>query len=201
MTNPLDLIPKHAFKAKIDDDGKFKPKLDFNERCSILALVMSGVDRRVVAVAFGVDRRTVGHVVNKQSVHYKDVRREYARMGHDAFVAAHLTEQAALKVAAAASDPAVFKTDSQIREETGVSVPSARAAKMAGIHVVKPEQCEYSHRIEVKWMDGDGGYPKGWHFRDLDSKSTPELWLHNGDESLLTSQACLKMAEANLTDD
>lgn len=189
MTDPLSLIPQHAFVK--NGTGKFAPKLNHDERCAVLALVKAGVRRDLVARAFGLDRRTVGHIVNPQSARYKDVRNEYKNFGHEEFVVKYLTEEVAMKVAAA-EDP----------EKAPKPTTSARSNRMQGIHHVKPPQCSYEHRVEIKYLTGaEAEYGEGWYFRDLDSKTAPDMWFHNGEESRKTSHACYDEMLVNLMDD
>lgn len=186
MTSPLDAIPREAFTAS--DRGKFQAKLNFTERCTVLALAKSGVSRAVIAEAFSIDRRTVTHICNDNSVHYRDIRSRLRDLGIDEFVKQHISEADATRIGAAVQ---------RIRAATPTPRPvaSPRATGSSGIHTVKPPQCDYSHRLEIAWRD------TGWYYRDLDSKSDPDAWLHNGPESMMTSSACLKAAEDNLTDD
>lgn len=192
MTGPLSLIPKDRFVKH--HTGKFAPKLNDEERCAVLALVRSGVRRESVAAAYGIDRRTVGHISNTESARYKEVRAKYKAMGHEEFVRTFLTEEAALKIAA-------LPADETTAPKVDTSAPSPRANRLAGSHKVKPEQCEYEHRIEIKYCkaEDETGF-EGWHFRDLDSKN-PENWFHNGDESRRTSQSCYDAMLENLMDD
>lgn len=187
MTDPISLIPADSFVKH--ERGKFSPKLDAKQRCEVLALCRSGVRRDVVARAYGIDRRTVGHVVNPQSPRYRDTRAEYKKLGHEEFIEQYLTEEVALKIANLPKEEELVKDK---------SAPSHRASRLAGIHKVQPAQCAYEHRIEIKWVDGESG--KGWYYRDLDSKTDPESWFHNGDESRMTSHACYDAAVENLFD-
>lgn len=192
MTDPLSLIPQENFVKH--QTGKFAPKLNDEERCAILALVKSGVRRERIAAAYGLDRRTVGHIANPQSPRYKEIRNKYKAMGHDDFVKEFLTEEVALKIAALPED------EKHPAPKTGA--PSARANRLAGIHKVKPEQCEYEHRIEIKYFIAGDHHPlEGWYYRDLDSKTNPEQWFHNGPESMKSSHACYDAAVENLLDD
>lgn len=196
MLDPLSLIPKEAMTT--GQTGQFAPKLTFEERCAVLACVTYGVSRPITAAAFSINRRTVTHVCNEASGHYRDVRKELKNLGKDKFIETYLTENVAKKIADAAGKP----TQHHSSAVTPGTVPSPRANRCAGIQVVKPEQCGYSHRLEIAFMgveDWTGDI--GWHYRDLDDKTAPDTWLHNGPDSLMTSQACLKHAEANLTDD
>jgi len=187
MTSPLSLIPQEDFKNS--NSGKFAPKLNEEERCSVMALVQSGVKRERVAVAFNIDRRTVGHIVNEQSVRYRSVRKKYRALGHDDFVAKYLTESVALKVAALPREIEAPKPAGGI---------SPRANRLAGRHTVHPDQCGYDHHVEIKYHD-EGEAGPGWYYRDEDSKA-PDTWFHNGAASLATSQACYDALLENLLD-
>lgn len=202
--HPLKKLSPDKF-VQPSKPSKFAPKLERDERCAVLALVRAGVDMYVVATAFGVDRRTVGHIANKQSIHYKDVRREYENLGPIDFTTQYVTPEVVERVEAAKVDPLSKVRDPAAAVQARTALdgrPNARAKGMAGIHVVKPDQCKHSHRIEIVYRSADEATetPEGWHYRDLDG-STPEMWFHSGEESLLTSQNCKRMAEANLTDD
>lgn len=192
--HPLRNLSADKF-AKKPEQGKFAPKLEPEERCAVLALIQSGVDAGVVAVAFGIDRRTVGHIKNTASIHYKETRKELSRLGAVEFAKTYITPEVVERVAKAQKpdDPPVLTS------KTVDGVPNPRSKAMAGIHVIKPEQCAHSHRIEIAYHDDLDGIT-GWMYRDLDSRY-PDAWLHNGDESRLTSQNCKRMAEANITDD
>lgn len=198
MLDHLSLIPKEAMTN--GRTGKFASKLTFEERCAVLACVVYGVSRPIVAAAFSINRRTVTHVCNEHSIHYKDTRKKLKELGKEEFIKEYLTESVALKIKEATSLGVVQHHSSDVTPGT---VPSARASRMAGIQVVKPEQCAYSHRLEIAWRNEETGIdePMGWWYRDLDSKEGPDVWLHNGPDSLMTSQACLKAAEINLLDE
>lgn len=189
----LAQLPKSAFKKAYD--GKFAPTLSFGERCAILAFVRSGVSRPIVAAAFSVDRRTVGHVCNDAGPHYKDVRREYTKLGHEDFVKTYLREGLVSRVAAAARTSEAQAPNDDYKEQRGDISP--RANRKAGTHTVKPDQCTYSHRVEIQFLKD--GVP-GWYYRDMDS-ATPDAWLHNGDDSRKTSQACYDALLLNIVDD
>src|SRR5262245_4445022 len=53
---------------------RFAAKLTFDQRCQVLALHRLGVTREDLAMMFGINRRTVTHIYNPQSEHYKSVR-------------------------------------------------------------------------------------------------------------------------------
>lgn len=206
MLDHLSLIPKEAMTN--GQTGKFAAKLTFEERCAALACVVYGVSRPIVAAAFSINRRTVTHIVNEHSAHYKDTRKKLKELGKDEFIKEYLTESVAVKIKEAAQVGVVQHHSSDVTPGT---VPSPRASRCAGINVVQPEQCTYSHRIEIAYFTEDAAFDEsnpgdraiatGWHYRDLDDKTAWNLWLHSGPDSLMTSQACLKAAEANLTDD
>lgn len=207
--NILSNLPPHVFSDRRD---KYRQKLTFEERCQVLALMRQGLNRNVVAIAFDIGRQTVSHIANDTSPHYRSVREEYKKLGHEEFVGKYLTQEAVDRVSAAAHHPDVHKTAREERKakaepETG---PNHRATKHAGFHTVKPEQCAYSHRIEIKWFDA--GDPindpadvntrvsmPGWFYRDLDGDD-PDVWLHSGPESLLTSTKAYEHALLNLMD-
>jgi hypothetical protein len=180
-------LPSHLLR-RAPDNNDFKAKLNEEERCSILALHMAGVRTDVLALAYDLNRRTVTSIVNETSRHYKPARAMRKKLGDPAFIEKYATEEARKRVLSVSTRP-------EVRD----SKPDARERRKAGINVVKPEQCAYSHRLDVQFK-GDMD-PPGWYYRDMDSKSTPDTWFHNGEASLASSQNCLAMAEANLTDD
>lgn len=187
MTDVKTLLPAEAF---VSDSGKFKPKLTHEQRCQILALVRSGIKRELVGAAFEVDRRTVSHICNPQSPHYRDVRKHYIELGPEEFNKRYLTEEAVLRV----------------RDRKIVVAPKAdtspRADRMAGQHTIPARAGlrEYSHRVEIAYLK-DGAAGPGWYYRDLDSKTDAEGWYHSGEASLKTSSACFEAIEENLMDD
>ena len=195
MSDPLSMLPTSSYKAI--RGGKFAPKLDDEQRCSVLALVKAGVKREVVATAFGVDRRTVGHICNPSGLRYRNIREKYKAMGHEEFVKTYITEQVAKRVADA--------SDSETETvEVKTKSPSGRASRMAGEHKVQPEQCNYEHKILIKYFkDPSITGSIGWHYADItDAKEGDELvFLHNGDDSLMTSHACYNAVLENLMDD
>lgn len=196
-----DILPPQAFREQKRTD-QFAPKLEFEDRCAILALLRAGIRRPLLSAVFNVDRRTVGHIGNTASPHYKDVRKERERLGEVAFREKYLTETVLAKVKAVAEE---YQPPEENRPNpaTNPHEPSRRAAGKSGINTVKPDQCRYSHRLDIQWRGLGEAYddsPAGWYYRDLDSSDT-EAWLHNGDESRKTSHSCLAEAVANLTDD
>ena len=177
-----ELIKKQA--------SNYGAKLTMDERCAILGLAKHGVKREVLAVAFSLDKRTIGHISNEASRHYKDVRTLYRQLGHAAFIEKYVTPEIVDRVSRVRVEQVV---PAQVHME-----PSKRQSQKRGIQVVKPEQCAYSHRLEIQWLD-DGSLGAGWYFRDMDC-SEPEEWQHSGQASLLSSNAALVMAMENLVD-
>ena len=177
-------LPEGAFRS----EGKFVPKLTFAERCEVLAFYRKGVSRIMLATAFGVDRRTVTHIYTKTSPHYKNVREEEERLGRERFVQTYITESGAQKIAA---------VQSQIKEERDPLLSVKAANKHRGLNLVKTDFTEHEHRIIIEWWDGVLG--EGWYFKDLDGFHPDEM-LHNGPESIRTSQECLRAVKENLVD-
>ena len=186
--------------------GRFDAKLTFDERCSVLALYLSGIHRRVLAAAYGIDRRTVAHIYNKNSIHYKAVRKELENLGRDLFLQRYLTEEATRKAQSVANHPDVVLPDENWRKQPDkATLPSKRKNRKEGVHVIKPDQCDYSHRVVIGYRyeesDPDLGTvsPEGWWYQDLDGNN-PDLWLHCGPESLLSSANALRFAEQEIID-
>lgn len=184
--HPIHSLPSSVIRGT--SNTRFAPKLTDDDRRAILALDKAKVSRHVIAAVYNVDRRTVGHVCNPHSPHYRGVRNDYKNMGHDEFLVKYLTADVVAKVKE-------YKPDLPAPSPS-VKGSSARYKAKAGLHKVQPEQCSYEHHIEIAFqptMD-----PPGWYYRDLDH---PEQWLHNGPDSLVSSQAALHFAVSNLTDD
>lgn len=188
MTDALSIIPADAMRQHRDDE--FAPKLVEDERMAILACIEYGVLRDVVAKAFGINRRTVSHIANSGSTRYREVRKRRDEMGRDAFVAHYLTETVAQKIAANTKPRKIDTTPA-------VEKVSVHANGKAGIQVVNNDMLKAPHRVEIAFKADLE--PKGWYYRDIDGPEH-DTWFHNGEDSLRTSQACLKMVELNLTE-
>jgi len=208
MTKTVEELQAHLrqFPTIMRGQGRFEAKLTFEERCSVLALYMSGVNRRVLAIAFGIDRRTVAHIYNPHSIHYKSVRAEANSMGRELFMRRYLTEEAIQRVESVANHPRVTLSDDQTREKPSTAnLPSRKRNRREGMHVLKPDQCEYSHRVVIAWRDeitdvvSGNVLPMGWWYQDLDGND-PDEWFHSGPESLISSQNALLAAETELID-
>ncbi len=184
-------FPEEAYRKNTN----FQRKLDENDRIAIIAMYRSGIRREILALAFGVDKRTIGHMANPQSVHYIKDRKRYETLGMERVLAEIVTEEMKRKVVDATVSLRTVKTET-VSKNLEVS---PRSANYAGIHTVRPDQCAYSHRIEIKYRD-EGDDPAGWYVRDMESLN-PELWFHNGPASLKSSKACYDAALLNMVDE
>ena len=189
MTDALSMIPADAMRRHRDDE--FAPKLVEDERMAILACIEYGIMRDVVAKAFGINRRTVSHIANSGSTRYREVRRRRDEMGKDAFVKHYLTESVAQKIRLNTPERKPEAGDEKHM------TPSVHSNSKAGIQVVKNDMLKGPHRVEIAFFGTKE--PKGWYYRDIDGPEHDQ-WFHNGEDSLRTSQACLKMVELNLTE-
>lgn len=184
-----EIIPSNAVKSPRSDE--FVAKLNPEERCQVLACADYGIKREIIAQAYGINRRTIGHIVNTASQRYRATRKERDQLGKDDFRAKYLTEEVAKRIAAVTPKPTAENAPADH------SKPSVRANGKAGINVVKSEFLKTPHRIEVQFFETKD--PPGWWYRDIDG-AEPDEWFNNGEDSLRSSQACLKMAELNLTE-
>src|SRR4249919_2417704 len=78
--------------------NNFAPKLTFSGRCEVLALCRKGLPKDAIASAYNIDRRTVTHIQNPVSTHYKKVREEELVLGKDRFIETYLTDEIINKV-------------------------------------------------------------------------------------------------------
>ena len=188
MSKTVDEILAHIPAGAYRQEGKFRPKLDFAQRCEILALYRRGVGRNVLADAFGIDRRTVTHIQNQNSVHYKSVRDRYAELGKEVFEREYITEAGSLKVAEQLGK----------QPKADPTKPNRNAGRHAGINIVDGTYCERPHRVDVQWL-ADGAAGPGWYYQDLDGPA-PELWTYTNETSLLTSTNCLRALKDEISD-
>lgn len=207
MTLPFpDLAADHPAN-KIDpallgrNSGAFAPKLSFAERCACLALLTQGVNLRHVAVAFGVNRRTLVRMEDPSSDRYRDVRDEMNRLGVVAFQAKYVTEEAITKLHAAKSDPDLDAPYSAV-PAAGVraDVANQRASGNRGITLYKGPGHDFSHRIDVQWRDSstsdDDSLVDGWYVCHMDVDGMSDVWHTDTDSKAhLTSQAALKFGK------
>ncbi len=171
------------------NDNKFAPKLDFKRRCEILALVGLNITRDVIAEIYRVDRRTVTHIANPNSPHYKTVKRERIRLGADKFRELYLEEDTLNRALAYRATKAKI-----------TPVNNMYANGKMGIHNVRGPMCSYDHRVAIGWREVDEKiHVAGWYYKDLDGDN-PEDWFCCSDESLKTSAACYAAMIDDITD-
>jgi hypothetical protein len=147
-----------------ENDGKFSAKLTFTQRCEVLALLRSRVTQEVIAELYGIDRRTVTHVGNPKSPHYKNVREEEKQMGTENFVTKYLDNELSVKAG-------IIKS----KLEGEKSGNNKQSNKKAGLHMVRNQYCDYDHRVLIQWVELDVITP-GWYYKDLDG-DLPDKWL------------------------
>lgn len=186
-------LPEEALR----DPSDFKPKLNFEQRCSVLALFRRGVKPELLAKAFGINRRTVGYIVNN-GTHYRSVRLKESELGTQDFITKYTTDDALVRVREATAEVSpVFgsKTDSNAAKK------AARAKE--GINAITDLK-GVKHRVEIAYLDAntaedDNGvfeHPAGWYSKDMDG-STPNRWSGDIDTGThLTSMSAYKHAVA-----
>lgn len=178
---------KNEISAANFHSGKFSPKLE-GWRYQIVALHLAGVPIKVIANAFDVRPQTISKMFSVNSNRYRKEQAELEEIGSEAFQAKYLTAEAWAKVksVAASDSPKALKN----------------AKSKDGVHIVKTDMCERQHRIIIGWRDADEtNVGAGWYYQDHDGPVADRgTWYHNGDESRMTSTACLKAVEENLFD-
>lgn len=167
--------------------GKFAPKMSFDQRCELLALYRKGYTREALAKLYGVDRRTVTHIHNAQSSHYRNVREEELRLGRENFLEKYITADSMAKVMELAA------VESEVNNK--------QAKGKQGIHTVQGPMCKYPHRVRIEWKEANDKdiLTSGWYYNDMDS-DFPDGWFHTGPESMKTSQACYEGMLEDITD-
>ena len=195
----LDLYPPNSLKINHTERmallslafvhrNKFAPKMTFTQRCEVLALHKWGVTRETLAKMYKVDRRTITHIYNPMSTHYKDVRNMAVGLG-DKFIETYLTPEIIDKALA-------FRQVQEVKPQRNNKFAKAKA----GVHVVRGKNCEYEHRVMIAWRELGGDIEiAGWYYRDLDS-DYPENWFSVGNESMQTSQKCYTAMLNDITD-
>jgi hypothetical protein len=175
-------------KAKNAEISKFAPKLTFDQRCEILALRHAGVRREVLANMYGVDRRTITHIYNPFSPHYKNVRELEIGMGkeqfRDKFADTELLNKALANSVVEGGN-------------------NRYANKRAGVNIMRGPMCNYDHRVIIEWRTPEntrGITEEGWCYRDMDSDSPDDWFVAAGSDSMKNSQACYAAALGELMD-
>lgn len=182
-----------AIKASKDANNKFEPKLDFRQRCQILALYRKGCTREALAKLYNVDRRTITHIHNDKSPRYKNVREEELRLGRDNFMLQYLDADMLIKAAVFVAPIIGDKHEN-----------NRKANRMAGVHTAKNSMCDYDHRVIIQWVEkGEQDHIEvsGWYYRDLDSE-WPEVWSspHGVEGAKKTSQSCYNAMLEDISD-
>jgi hypothetical protein len=168
--------------------SKFERKLTFKQQCEILALKRLGHTNEFLGAMYGIDRRTVTHMYNPTSNHYKAVREEEKRLGADRFLELYWNEELVAKLIAA---EAVISNSSNNKS----------ANRKKGLHIVQNDWCKSTHRVYIDWREPPDVQEAGWYYRDLDS-DFPDDWLYPAGvpEAKLNSQACYDGMLEDITD-
>lgn len=174
------------------DREKFAPKLSYQQRCEVLALHHSGISRDLLSRAYGIDRRTVTHIYNPKSAHYREVRQEFLGLGAVAFSEKYVTQHVMDRVLA------FKKRDPEANKG---------ADRRSGPHTILGENTATPHKVVIAWkdtgdeqdMNGERIIKPGWYYNDLDGEF-PNCWLYDDDDSLRSSDACYKAMLRNIRD-
>jgi hypothetical protein len=86
--------------------GKWAPKLTFEERCGYYFAFLIGVDKSIIARASGLNRGTVTRLVNRHYRAYDEVHLKYDELGLDTFRERYWTQSIRDRVAAALAQAA-----------------------------------------------------------------------------------------------
>lgn len=192
--------------------SSYAPKLTFDDRCAILAAFVNGVSPRVLAEAYGINRRTVSAITNEHSLHYRDVRQRRKMMGGAEFAAAYITDSVVSRVNAALASPVATMTvrdyekyapkfNPRATSEMGVrqwrAQPNEFDAGMAYLHFVEIAIVE--NNPDPNWnMGGDEGENgMSWGWRDLNDGNSEGRWI----TGFRTSKAAWAHARDNIVDD
>lgn len=197
-THPANKIPAELMQL---GESKFASKLTVHERCQVLALRKAGMSKGAIAITFGIDRRTVTHICNATGTRYRNVRDQAQSMGDSAFITKYVDDELMQRVKAAAETPEAKASDEKDAKKPGgskLNVVNPRANGKAGVSMHKGAGHAFTHRVDVKWIEGKDGFPDGWYTDLLD---TPEAGdpIGNPDEhSHITSLSALTYAKAYL---
>ena len=189
MVNPTTGNERHALLSLCNwNSNKFAPKLSFAKRCEILALYRAGLTRESLAAMYKIDRRTVTHIYNPMSPHYKNVREMETGLGVDKFRQTYLSDDTWNKAL-------MF---SQEKDKGELNNKYAKAKE--GVHIVRGKNCLYEHRVIIQWREKDDKIEAaGWYYKDLDS-DFPDNWFSVGPESCRTSMTCYVAMLQDITD-
>jgi hypothetical protein len=189
MVKPTTGNERHALLSLCNwNSNKFAPKLSFAKRCEILALYRAGLTRESLAAMYKIDRRTVTHIYNPMSPHYKNVREMETGLGVDKFRQTYLSDDTWNKAL-------MF---SQEKDKGELNNKYAKAKE--GVHIVRGKNCLYEHRVIIQWREKDDKIEAaGWYYKDLDS-DFPDNWFSVGPESCRTSMTCYVAMLQDITD-
>jgi len=153
----------HNYPEILVINNKYAPKLTFADRCAILGLVKMGLDRRVVAAAYGINRSTLTHICSSSSPHYRTIRNEFFELGDDRFLAKYIDHNviARYKRHINAQEPTYSDNELKEAKKAGKAPnqgANKRANKLMGQHRVvgmwdHPEQ---ELTLSVEWVDNPG---------------------------------------------
>ena len=87
-------LDKGAFRGEMND---YTPKLTNRERLGIIAMHREGVTLPVLALAFGVNRRTLSKLVNNHPK-YADIKEEASKHKPDQLYALYVTDEMVTRV-------------------------------------------------------------------------------------------------------
>jgi hypothetical protein len=182
---------KREISAANFPKGKFSPKMA-SWRQQVMALHLAGIPVKTLAEAFGVRPQTISKMFSPNSGKYLNEKTELKEIGSEAFQLRYLTPEAWARV-----------KDLQLGPEGDRPRPLKNAKKHAKWHTVVADGGEgRPHRIFIAWRDADEtNVGDGWYYQDHDAPVEQRgQWFHNGDESRLTSTACLAAIKENLYD-
>jgi hypothetical protein len=81
--------------------GKWAPKLTFEERCGYYFAYTTGISKEAIAAVSGLNRGTVTRLVNRRYRAYAGVHQKYDELGADAFREAYYSPALAAALAQA----------------------------------------------------------------------------------------------------
>lgn len=91
-TTHTDSTPIEIRRDK-NPTAAYAGKLTFSERCLAVALYAVGHRSKTIARFMSIHPNTLRFMVRSTSPHYREVRAEYARLGHDQFVDTYLSKE------------------------------------------------------------------------------------------------------------
>lgn len=142
-------------------NSKYAPKLSFVERCAVYAYWKAGVERRLLAVTFGINRGTVNFIVTPSSPHYKNVRKEFQELGLEQFGRTYMSDEWDAKIKEARKTVDVTLSDDELKaSKEALAEPNKRASSKEGEHTVFypgiGSQEGQSGKVKIEWMTHEG---------------------------------------------